>query len=100
MNIYSSIATAYDIGILVFVCRLEERRSTNMEETRIEDECRTKCFITVGELALLMRISKSLAYKYVESDGCPFNRIFVGNRITIPTKTFFEWYDGLQNEKS
>ncbi len=69
-----------------------------MNEQAIEEECRKKFFMTVDELAALMRLGRTSTYKYVESNECPFNRIFVGSRITIPTKTFFEWYDGLKNE--
>lgn len=56
-------------------------------------------FITVDELSKIMRISRSMAYKYVESSDCPFYREQIGRRIVIPTKTFFDWYDSLENEQ-
>jgi hypothetical protein len=59
---------------------------------------REQMFITVEELGKLMRISRTMAYKYVESDDCPFYREQVGRRIIIPTRTFFQWYDSLTNE--
>lgn len=55
-------------------------------------------FMTVEELGKVLRISRSMAYKYVESSDCPFYREKIGKRIIIPTKTFFQWYDSLTNE--
>ncbi|MBQ6887664.1 MAG: helix-turn-helix domain-containing protein [Lachnospiraceae bacterium] len=63
-----------------------------------DNDYRDKMFITVEELSRIMRISRSMAYKYVESNECPFYREQVGKRIIIPTKTFFDWYDSLTNE--
>jgi len=63
-----------------------------------DNDYRSKMFITVEELSGIMRISRSMAYKYVESNDCPFYREQVGKRIIIPTKTFFDWYDSLTNE--
>ena len=61
-------------------------------------EYKNQLFITVEELSRIMRISRSMAYKYVESNECPFYREQLGRRIIIPTKIFFEWYDSLANE--
>ena len=61
-------------------------------------EYKNQWFITVEELSRIMRISRSMAYKYVESNESPFYREQLGRRIIIPTKTFFEWYDSLANE--
>jgi excisionase family DNA binding protein len=68
-----------------------------MREEKLQD-LRNEAFITVDELATIMRISRSMAYKYVKSRECPFNRQQIGTRILIPTKTFFQWYDSLENE--
>lgn len=59
---------------------------------------RDQMFMTVEELGKVLRISRSMAYKYVESSDCPFYREKIGKRIIIPTKTFFQWYDSLTNE--
>ena len=59
---------------------------------------RDQMFITVEELSKIMRLSRSMAYKYVESCECPFYREQIGTRIIIPTNTFFQWYDSLSNE--
>lgn len=59
---------------------------------------REMMFITVEELAKILRISRTMAYKYVESSDCPFYRERIGKRVIIPTKTFFQWYDSLTNE--
>lgn len=59
---------------------------------------REQMFMTVEELGKVLRISRSMAYKYVESSDCPFYREKIGKRIIIPTKTFFQWYDSLTNE--
>lgn len=64
----------------------------------LDSDYRSKMFITVEELSKIMRISRSMAYKYVESNECPFYREQVGKRVIIPTKTFFDWYDSLTNE--
>ena len=63
-----------------------------------DNDYRDKMFITVEELSSIMRISRSMAYKYVESSDCPFYREQIGRRIVIPTKTFFDWYDSVTNE--
>ena len=68
-----------------------------MRAEKMDEEYREKLFITVDELAVLMRIGRTSAYKYVKSDSCPFQRLIVGQRITIPTNAFFAWYDGLKN---
>lgn len=67
-------------------------------ERRTKQDYRNEMFINVEELGELMRMSRSAAYKYVGSDECPFYREKIGRRIIIPTKTFFEWYDSLNNE--
>ena len=71
-----------------------------MQELVEISEYRKQMFITVEELAKIMRLSRSMAYKYVESSMCPFYREQIGTRIIIPTNTFFEWYDKLSNESS
>lgn len=60
---------------------------------------RDQMFITVEELGKILRISRTMAYKYVESPDCPFYRERIGKRVIIPTKTFFQWYDSLTNEE-
>lgn len=59
---------------------------------------REQMFITVEELGKILRISRTMAYKYVESVDCPFYRERIGKRVIIPTRTFFQWYDSLKNE--
>ena len=69
-----------------------------MSEQNDINEYKNQLFITVEKLSKIMRISRSMAYKYVESDECPFYREQIGRRVIIPTKTFFDWYDMLTNE--
>jgi len=65
-----------------------------MEKRRID-----KDFITVNELAEIMGIGKSLAYQYVNSNSCPFTVLKVKTRYTIPTNSFYKWYDSLNQEE-
>ena len=76
----------------------EGDKDTMMDACNIE-EYKSKMFLTVDELGNLLRISRSMAYKYVQSDACPFYCESIGKRIIIPTKTFFEWYDTLSNNQ-
>ena len=62
-----------------------------------ERDYRKELFVTVEDIGNIMKISKSFAYEYVQSEECPFYRQRFGKRIIIPTKTFFEWYDSLSN---
>jgi len=57
-------------------------------------------FYTVQEIADIMGIGKSLAYKFVTSDKCPFTVLKLGKRYCIPKNSFYQWYDELANPKS
>ncbi len=52
-----------------------------------------KFFMSVEELAEIMGISKSLAYIYVQNGNCPFDVVRINSRYTIPTISFWEWYN-------
>ena len=83
--------------LFCMVCIIYEREAQTMEALEKIDY-REQMFLTVEELGKILRISRTMAYKYVESMECPFYREKIGTRIIIPTKTFFEWYDSLTNE--
>lgn len=56
------------------------------------EENTTKKFYTAEEVAEILRISRSTAYKYLNSDECPFNRMFIGKRVVVPVNAFEMWY--------
>jgi hypothetical protein len=96
---YSRLGSGYDdctnqCSTILF---LKKGNLLMMQEKKLQD-FRNDMFITVDELATIMRISRSMAYQYVKSRECLFNRQQIGKRILIPTKTFFQWYDSLENE--
>lgn len=57
------------------------------------NELRSKMFITVSELADIMRFSKSFAYEYLKGNECPFPVYKAGSKLVIPCVAFFKWYD-------
>lgn len=54
-----------------------------------------KRFISVEELANIMGISKSQAYKLVHSETLGFKVLAIGTRIIIPLNSFNNWYNSL-----
>ena len=52
-----------------------------------------KLFMSVEELAEILGVSKSLAYMYVQNEDCPFDVVRINSRYTIPTISFWEWYN-------
>lgn len=60
---------------------------------------REKDFLTVEEVAGILRIGKSSCYKLVKSPDCPFRVLFLERLIRIPANNFFNWYDSLAEQK-
>lgn len=66
----------------------------------MQEDFRSKQFISVKELADIMSISKSYAYEFVSCDDCPFKVIRLGvKRLVIPTNSFYRWYDSFVEQK-
>lgn len=60
---------------------------------------REKDFLTVVEVAEILRIGKSKCYDLANSPDCPFNVVKFDRLIRIPTNNFFRWYDGLAEKE-
>lgn len=60
---------------------------------------REKDFLTVLEVAEILRMGKSKAYDFVNSAGCPFNVVKFDHLIRIPTNNFIKWYDSLEEKQ-
>lgn len=57
-------------------------------------------FLTVPEVADILRIGKSKCYGLANSPGCPFNVVKLGRLTRIPANSFYKWYSSLgENEK-
>lgn len=52
-------------------------------------------FLSVNETAKLMGVCKSLLYKMIHNDDCPFMVVKAGDRYIIPYNSFAAWYDSL-----
>lgn len=62
-------------------------------------ESREKDFLTVVEVAEILRIGKSKCYDLVNSPDCPFNVVKLGRVTRIPSNNFDRWYDSLQEKQ-
>lgn len=60
---------------------------------------REKDFLTVEEVAGILRIGKSKCYQLVKSPDCPFRVLPLQRLIRIPANNFFKWYDGFAEQK-
>nr|WP_308626156.1 helix-turn-helix domain-containing protein [uncultured Eisenbergiella sp.] len=60
---------------------------------------REKDFLTVEEVAGILRIGKSKCYDLVKSPDCPFRVLPVGRLIRVPANNFFNWYDSFAEQK-
>lgn len=56
---------------------------------------REQLFLSVYEVADIMRMGKSKCYDYINSPDCPFKVVRIGRLKKIPSNSFFEWYDSL-----
>ena len=52
-------------------------------------------FMTVYELAKVMRVSSRIAYELVRSEGFPSMRL--NRRIIIPKREFLKWTETINN---
>ncbi len=48
-------------------------------------------FMTVQDVAIVMRINKTKAYELAKSEGFPSMRL--GKRIIVPKESFLEWVE-------
>lgn len=56
-------------------------------------------FLTVVEVAGILRMGKSKCYDLANSPDCPFNVIKLGRLTRIPSNNFYLWYDGLAEKQ-
>lgn len=54
-----------------------------------------QAFLTVLEVAEILRISKSQVYNLVNAENCMFTVVKIGRRKLVPTNDFIRWYEGL-----
>lgn len=70
----------------------------------IDEVLEGKMYISVGEFAKLLGISKPTAYKIVESSDCEFTVIKIGStdksRILINVESLLRWYRDQQSVKN
>lgn len=52
-------------------------------------------FLKVGEVAEIMKISKSLAYEFMQGGDCPFTVLRINSRYVVPYNSFCTWYESL-----
>lgn len=64
-----------------------------------EKDYRKDLFINMKEFSEITGYSRSKAYLFVRSSECPFKKVVIGKRITIPTTLFYEWYDSQDKRK-
>ena len=63
------------------------------------DNQNDKKFMRVEELAEILEISKSQAYKLIRSDSVGFKVLAIGTRLIIPVNSFNKWYDSLAEDQ-
>lgn len=56
-------------------------------------------FLTVYEVADILRMGKSKCYDLVNSPGCPFKVLKIGRLTRVPANSFYKWYDSLAEKE-
>lgn len=51
-----------------------------------------KLFFTAVEIAKLLKVSKTVAYEFLNDENCPFDCIMIGKRKIVSVAAFYKWY--------